>query len=332
MSEIPPEAEAFQREVGALRDRLSETIVGQEEAVRCAVYALVLGGHVLLEGMPGLGKTELVKSLAAALDCRPSRIQFTPDLMPADILGTTVVAEDGAGVRVFRFQQGPIFAHITLADEINRASPKTQAALLEAMQEAQVTIAATRHPLPAPFFVLATQNPIELEGTFPLPEAQLDRFLFKCAMAPQGEDDLVEILRRTERETAPPDRSPLLSPARLLELRAVAAQVVVPESVMRYAARLAIATRPEAEEAPAEVRRYVRYGASPRGAQALLRAARVHALLDGRPSVAARDLRVNAAPALRHRVVLGFDAHADRVAADAIIDRVLAAVRAPEGA
>ena len=299
----------FRRVFSTIRDELGRVIVGHAELLDLVVIALVADGHVLLEGVPGLGKTLLVRTLARALDLRFSRIQFTPDLMPADILGTNLIVQDDEGRRRFEFQPGPVFAQIILADEINRATPKTQSALLEAMQERAVSTAGTSRTLPAPFFVLATQNPIEMEGTYPLPEAQLDRFLFKLRVPFPPLDDLRAIAERTTGPTEPSVRS-VAGGAQLLEMQALARQVPVAGFIQDYAARLVLATHPGSPDSVDAARRFVRYGASPRGLQALIRAGKVRALAGGRPNVAVEDVQALALPALRHRLILNFEGEA----------------------
>jgi MoxR-like ATPase len=304
----------------ALEAELSKLIVGQKELVRSTVIALVAGGHVLLEGVPGLGKTVLVRSLGHALSLSFARIQFTPDLMPADIVGTNVIREE-RGRREFHYQAGPLFANLVLADEVNRATPKTQSALLEAMQERTVTVGTETRALPEPFLVLATQNPIELEGTYPLPEAQLDRFFFKSIVPFPSEDELLEIARRTTGGSAP-HLQPVADAASILAAQRVAREVPIAEHVLRYAGRLIMSTHPDRTELDS-VRRYVRFGASPRGLQTLVLAGKVRALLEGRFNVAFDDLLAVAHPALRHRVFLQFEAEADGVSADQVLDEIL---------
>ena len=321
MSDVEAQVAAFREELAKLRAEIARVIVGHEEVVEGTLIALVAGGHVLIEGVPGLGKTLLVRTLGDALALPFSRIQFTPDLMPADILGTQVLVEDPQGGRRFEFQRGPLFSSLVLADEVNRATPKTQSALLEAMQERTVTVAKVTHPLPAPFFVLATQNPLEMEGTYPLPEAQLDRFLVKLRVhQPRGEA-LHQILDRTTGE-APPRATRVLDGARLLELSALARQVPVARPVQEFLVRVVEATHP-GDGAPGLVTKYVRYGASPRGAQACLLGAKVLALLDGRFAVSTDDLRKVAPMALRHRLILSFEGAAEGIDPDRLIAAIL---------
>jgi MoxR-like ATPase len=311
---------AWEQAIGAL----AQVIVGQREVLEQVLLGLFAGGHVLLEGVPGLGKTLLVRTLAQAFALDFRRIQFTPDLMPADVTGTTVLAEE-EGTRVFRFQPGPIFGQAVLADEVNRGTPKTQSALLEAMAEGHVTAGGERHALPRPFFVLATQNPIEMEGTYPLPEAQLDRFLFKIQVDPPSEDDLVEILARTTgATTAEPGTA--LDAAGVLRWQQFARQVPVAEPVARACARLIHSSHPGSDDAPDLVRRFVRFGASPRGAQAVLLAAKVRALTQGRLNVAFEDVRACALPALRHRVLTNFEADAEGIGAATVVEGIVGAV------
>jgi MoxR-like ATPase len=324
-----------ERGVAALRDAVARVraevgrvIVGNEDILDGLLTCLLVDGHALLEGIPGLGKTRLVQTLASALHLDFSRIQFTPDLMPADIVGTDVVQEDAAGHRSLTFRPGPLFSHVVLADEINRATPKTQSALLEAMQEKTVSVGRTTYPLEDPFLVLATQNPLEMEGTFPLPEAQLDRFLLKLRVRYPSADELHEILRRTTEGTEAKVTS-VLDRQGILELRRLVRSLPVAHAVRDYAVRLVLATHPDRPGAPSSVVRYVRYGASPRGAQGMLLAAKVRALCDDRPNVAAEDLREVAKPALRHRVLLGFEGEAEGVDTDSILDDVIAAVPLP---
>jgi MoxR-like ATPase len=304
----------------SLETELARLIVGQKDLVRDTVITLIAGGHALLEGVPGLGKTVLVRSLGQTLSMTFARIQFTPDLMPADIVGTNVIVEDD-GRREFRYQAGPLFANLVLADEINRATPKTQSALLEAMQERTVTVGTQTRPLPSPFFVLATQNPIELEGTYPLPEAQLDRFFFKVLVSFPSERDLLEIARRTTGESTP-KLKPVADAASLLTAQRIVREVPIAEHVLHYAARLITATHPDRTEIES-VRRYVRWGASPRGMQTLVLAGKVRALLEGRYNVAFDDLNAVAHAALRHRIFLQFEAEADGVTTDRIISEIL---------
>ncbi len=315
----------FRRTAAAIEAAVGRVIVGQRDLIRGALVTLLAGGNALLEGVPGLGKTVLVRTLAETIDCQFSRIQFTPDLMPADIVGTHIINEDESGRRAFRFEPGPIFANLVLADEINRATPKTQSALLEAMQERSVTVARTTHRLAAPFFVLATQNPLEMEGTYPLPEAQLDRFFFKIEVPYPSLEELVDIADRTTgRETV--QLSPVADGAAIVAMQQLARAVPIARHVTEAAARLTRATHPTDPNAPAEVRRYVRYGASPRGMQALILAGKITALLDERYNVAVDDLRAAAHSVLRHRLILGFEAQAEGVTPDALIETILGQV------
>ena len=312
------------RAIGArIEEAIARAVVGQSEVVRQTLVALLAGGHVLLEGVPGLGKTLLVRTLGQALDLRYSRIQFTPDLMPADCTGTNIIGEDEHGRRAFRFQPGPLFANIVLADEVNRATPKTQSALLEAMQEHTVTVGDATRPLPEPFFVMATQNPLEHEGTYPLPEAQLDRFFFKI-MVPFPEADVLRgILQMTIGRTDAVDA--VADGEALLEARRIARAVPVATTVADYAVALVLASHPERAGASPRVRQYVRAGASPRGLQTLVTAAQVWALLDGRYNASIDDIRAIALPALRHRILLNFEAQADGIRPEAIVAELLAA-------
>jgi MoxR-like ATPase len=306
----------------SIETEVGQVIIGQAEVVRGVLTCLLAGGHALLEGIPGLGKTLLVRTIGEALDLTFSRVQFTPDLMPADITGTSILRDTAEGIRSLEFQPGPLFANLVLADEVNRATPKTQSALLEAMQERRVTAGRTTHVLPEPFFVLATQNPIEMEGTYPLPEAQLDRFLFKLTVPYPTEEDLLRIAQVTTGASMPhPQR--VATGAALMELMHFAREVPVAEAVMRYAVRIVRRTNPETPDAPAEVKRFARYGSSPRGLQSLVLGAKVRALLEGRYNVAFDDIRAVALPALRHRVILGFEADAEAVTTDKLIHDVV---------
>jgi MoxR-like ATPase len=321
----PMPVSEFRGVVARIENEVGKVMVGQAAIVRDVLVCLIAGGHTLLEGVPGLGKTMLVRTLAEALDLEFSRIQFTPDLMPADITGTNILVEDREGRRQFAFQQGPVFANIILADEINRATPKTQSALLEAMAEKTVTVANVIHPLAVPFFVMATQNPLEMEGTYPLPEAQLDRFFFKLIVPYPSADDLTEIVRRTTTPTPPAAERVAAGPT-IRQMGMLARQVPISSAVTDYVVRLTLATHPESEESPDVVRRYVRYGVSPRGAQAIVLGAKIRALIEGRLNVAYDDVRAVAAPALRHRLILNFDAESSGVTADDVLEQLIAAL------
>jgi MoxR-like ATPase len=310
----------FRADLGTLTAEIGKRIVGHRPIVDGVVVALLAGGHVLLEGVPGLGKTLLVRTLADALDLSFARIQFTPDLMPADVTGTNMIVE-AAGGRRFEFQKGPIFAHVVLADEINRATPKTQSALLEAMQEQSVTVGRQGWELPSPFFVMATQNPVEMEGTYPLPEAQLDRFFFKLRVTAPARDELHAILDRTTGAEPPPVQR-VLSRERLLEMRALIRQVPVARPIQDFVVRLVDATHPQTSALP-EVQKFVRYGSSPRGAQAILLAAKALALWAGRFSPSFEDVRQVAPQALRHRILLNFEGEADGVSPDQLLESLL---------
>jgi MoxR-like ATPase len=317
--------ERLRRTVEALESEVSRVIVGQEMVVRGVTIALLAGGHVLLEGLPGLGKTLLVRTIARALQLQYARVQFTPDLMPADILGTNVLLEAAHGGRVFQFQPGPIFANLVLADEINRATPRTQSALLEAMQEQAVSIGTTSHPLPQPFFVLATQNPIELEGTYPLPEAELDRFFFKLQVGFPSRDELSRIVDRTTgRRPDPP--TAVTDGAGVLELQEIAREIPLASHVADFAVRVVLASHPHLPEAVETAKRNIRFGASPRAAQSMVLAAKIHAVLAGRLNVAFDDVRRVALPALRHRLILNYEAEAKGMTTDRVVAELLAAV------
>jgi MoxR-like ATPase len=325
MDNSPITAKEFTDTAHAIEREVGKVIVGQRALVRQTLITLLAGGNALLEGVPGLGKTMLVRSLAQAVDCQFSRIQFTPDLMPADIVGTNIIVEDEQGQRRFQFEAGPVFANLVLADEINRATPKTQSAMLEAMQEHSVTVAKQTRPLAEPFFVLATQNPLEMEGTYPLPEAQLDRFFFKLDVEYPSVEELVEIADRTTGvETPQPE--PVADSERIRAMQHLARGVPIAAHVTEAAARLVRATLPSDPDAPDVVRAYVSYGSSPRGMQALILAGKIVALLDGRYNVAVDDLKAAALPALRHRLILNFEAQAEGVTADAIIREVVGLV------
>lgn len=310
---------------GEVKAEIARAIVGHEELIEQIFIALVCGGHCLLEGVPGLGKTLLVRSLGEILDLSFSRIQFTPDLMPADITGTNVLTDDPSGKKLFDFQRGPIFAHIVLADEINRATPKTQSALLESMQEQSVTVGGKMHRLQSPFMVLATQNPIEMEGTYPLPEAQIDRFFFKLMVRYPNRDELGRIADLTT-SSAPPAPKKVLDGEGVLEIREWVRQVPVAEAVKDFAVRLVLATHPQEGQGDgglALARRFILYGSSPRGLQSLILAAKARALLSGRPNVSFHDIRAVALPALRHRIILNLEADAEGMSVEKILAEAL---------
>jgi MoxR-like ATPase len=317
--------EQFRERFLNITREVGRRIVGHDEVVSFTVTSLLAGGHVLLEGIPGVGKTSLVHTLADVLHLTFSRIQFTPDLMPADIVGTNIIQEHTQGGTFFEFQQGPIFANLVLADEINRATPKTQSALLEAMQDVSVSVGRTTYRLEQPFFVLATQNPLEMEGTYPLPEAQLDRFFFKLKVTYPTEEQMHAILERTT-QTEQPTVSRIVDGAALLEMRSVARAVAIAKPVQSYAIRLTLGTHPDSPHASAMAKRYVRYGASPRASQALVLAGKIHALTRGQAFVSPDDIRAVALPALRHRILLNFEGEADEVSTDAIVQELLAGV------
>jgi MoxR-like ATPase len=319
---VREQAEQFQKKIGVLREEIGRVIVGHREVVDGVLTCMLAGSHALLEGVPGLGKTMLVRTLAESVGLNFSRIQFTPDLMPADIIGTTVIDETQSGRHAFEFRKGPVFAHIVLADEINRATPKTQSALLEAMQEHRVTVGRTTYQIEEPYFVLATQNPLEMEGTYPLPEAQLDRFFFKLHVPFPTREELHAIIDRTT--TAHEARvESVLGRPEILAMQQLVRTVPVARHVQDYAIRVLQATHPDAEETTPKVRRYIRTGASPRGAQAMLLASKIRAVLEGRFAASIDDVRASAKPALRHRVLLNFEGEAEGVSADAIIDEIL---------
>jgi MoxR-like ATPase len=317
MADRLPNLEEIAAMIAKARAEVARVIVGQDEAIDLAILGLISEGHILFEGVPGIGKTLLARSLARAFSLRFTRIQFTPDLLPADVLGTTIISQTSAGLDL-RFEEGPVFSNIVLADEINRASPKTQSALLEAMQERSVTLRGRTMALPRPFMVLATQNPIEMEGTYPLPEAQIDRFLFKVLLGQPGREELSSIIERTL-GTEVPEPEPVLETGDLVALQAAAREIVVPPLVRDAASRIVLATQPEREDSPAEVRRYLRYGSGPRGAQALVLAAKARALVQGRPNASLEDLGASFLPALRHRVALNYEGQGEGLSPDAIV-------------
>ena len=314
--------EEFRETFLKIQQEVSKQIVGQKEIIEGVLICLMTGGHALLEGVPGLGKTLLIRTLHEVLDLNFSRIQFTPDLMPADIIGTTIVAEDEAGRKFFEFQQGPVFANLILADEINRATPKTQSAMLEAMQEKSVTVAGQQRKLKLPFFVMATQNPLEMEGTYPLPEAQLDRFFFKLKVKYPSLDELDLVMERTTRREMP-SVDKVCDGVQINALEQIVRDILIAEDVRRYALRIVLGTHPEAEDAPELTKQYVRYGSSPRGAQALILGGKVRAILDGRYNVAREDIQAIALPSLRHRLILSFEGEAEGVDPDDIIQHLL---------
>jgi MoxR-like ATPase len=320
--ELKQDLDVFRDDFERLRAEVAKVIVGMESIVEGTLTALIAGGHVLLEGVPGLGKTLLVRTLADALHLKFQRVQFTPDLMPADLIGTNVVMEMADGSRKFDFQRGPVFANVLLTDEINRATPKTQSALLESMQEHSVTVGGQTYPLPEPFLVLATQNPLEMEGTYPLPEAQLDRFMLKLLVDFPTSAELATILDRTT-ELDDPRAQPVLDADRIAKMRRLARQIPIADEVRQFAINTVLATHPDNDLAPEMVRRYVRYGASPRGAQAVILAAKIRAILDSRYHVAREDLQAAACPALRHRMILNFQGQAENVKPDDVIENIL---------
>jgi MoxR-like ATPase len=326
-SHIDPKVEKatqqFRAKFQALRDEIGKAIVGHSEIVDGVLTALLVGGHVLIEGVPGLGKTYLIRTLAQAVDLKFSRVQFTPDLMPADIMGTTIISEDPAtGKRSFEFQQGPLFAQIVLADEINRATPKTQSAMLEAMQEHSVTIGGVRHKLDEPFFVMATQNPIEQEGTYPLPEAQLDRFMFKLVVEYSNKDELKTIMDRTT-TAYKPDIQKVMDAGEIIATQNLVRRIVIAPHVQDYAIRLAMASHPEGPYAVDTTNKYVRWGASPRAVQTLTLGAKLYAMLDGRFNASFSDVKKVYLPAMRHRVLLNFEGEAEGISPDDVLRDIL---------
>ena len=328
-SSVEQQVRVFQDRFSRVVDEVSKVIVGNREVISNVLTCLLVRGHVLLEGIPGVGKTKLVQTLSDATDLGFSRIQFTPDLMPGDIIGSNVVRETDDGKKSFEFQRGPVFTNILLADEINRATPKTQSALLEAMQENSVSAGGSTHKLDQPFFVLATQNPIEMEGTYPLPEAQMDRFLYKLRLDFPEASDLLTIVERTTQQddlTA----SHVLGKTEILEMREIARAVPVAQPVMQYAIAITLATHPESSEGHELAKKYVRFGASPRGVQSLILGAKVNALLNDRFYVSANDIKAVALPALRHRVLINFEAEAEKVDPDHILEEIVRVVELPK--
>src|SRR5262245_15141126 len=328
---VKDQLEHFRADFQRLREEIAKVIVGQDEIVEGTLTALIAGGHVLLEGVPGLGKTLLLRTLADALHLRFQRIQFTPDLMPADLIGTNAVMGTPGGGKKYEFQRGPWVANVLLADEIIRATPKTRSALLESMQEHSVTLAGTRHRLPEPLFVLATQNPLEMEGTYPLPEAQLDRFMFKLLVKFPAFRDMEAILDRTT-EVHKPHAEPIFDGSRILALADLVRRIPIATDVRRYAIAVVMATHPENELAAPMAKQSVRYGSSPRGAQAIILGAKLRAILDGRYHVSREDIKAVAPMALRHRLILNFEGQAESVPTDAVVANVLDAVREPAAA
>ena len=329
-NDVERQVEQFRDRFKQVTDEVSRIIVGNDDVVASVMTCLLVKGHVLLEGIPGVGKTKLVQTLADVMHLEFSRIQFTPDLMPGDIIGTNVVREDASGQKFFEFQQGPIFANMVLADEINRATPKTQSALLEAMQENSVSAGGDTHNLDQPFFVLATQNPIEMEGTYPLPEAQMDRFLFKLRLDFPGADQLYSIVDRTTQQSEPEVRR-VLEKEQILEMRSTARAVPVSKPVMEYAIAITLATHPESDKGHELAKKYVRFGSSPRGVQSLILGAKVNALMSGRVHVSCEDIRAVTKPALRHRILLNFEAEAERIETDTILQSILESIEEPKG-
>lgn len=330
-SQVREQFDAFRDDFEKLRREVAKVVVGQDDILQATLIGLVARGHVLLEGVPGLGKTLLVRTLADALHSQFSRIQFTPDLMPADLIGTNVLLDSPHGERQFEFQRGPIFANVLLADEINRATPKTQSALLEAMQEHAVTVGGNRYRLDDLFFVMATQNPLEMEGTYPLPEAQLDRFLFKLLVKFPTTDQIETILERTT-EAEQPAAEAVIESERLVAMSRLARQIPIADEVRRFGIALVMATHPDQPQATDMTRRFVRYGSSPRGAQALILSAKIRAILDHRYHVAQEDLRDVAHNVLRHRLIMNFEGQAEGIQPDDVIDDVLANVATPASA
>jgi MoxR-like ATPase len=324
-ADVREQVTEFKKSIDALRAEIGKAIVGHKDVVDGVLMCMLAGGHALLEGVPGLGKTMLVRTLSETLSLSFSRVQFTPDLMPADILGTMVIDDNTHGGKSFEFRRGPIFANIVLADEINRATPKTQSALLEAMQEHRVSVGRQTHTLQEPFVVLATQNPLEMEGTYPLPEAQLDRFFFKLHVPFPNREDLHDILDRTT-GGAVEQPGHVLDRDRILAMQKLVRQVPVARHVQDYAVRVLQATHPDGPDAPELARRFVRFGGSPRGAQALLLAAKIRALFDGRFAASIDDVRASALPALRHRVLLNFEGEAEGVKTDQVLEAILKAL------
>ncbi|MGN6371312.1 MAG: AAA family ATPase [Phycisphaerae bacterium] len=327
--DVEAQVSDFQSRYQSIETEVGKVIVGHQQVVSQTILCLMIGGHALLEGVPGLGKTMLVRTLSQVLHLQFSRIQFTPDLMPADIVGTSIVATDANGQRAWQFQPGPIFGNLILADEINRATPKTQSALLEAMAEQSVSVAKTTHRMPDPFFVLATQNPIEMEGTYPLPEAQLDRFAFKISVESPQLNDLMTILDRTT-GTQTPTPMTIVNADQIVTMKRLVRAVPVASHVKDYIGRLVLNTHPDTPNAPEITRKYVRFGSSPRGAQAIILAAKVLALREGRYNVSFADIRNVLLPALRHRLILNFEGQAEGLSTDAVIKRIVDAT--PEAA
>jgi len=323
MKELVEKFEAFRKKFSLLKDAIGKVIVGNDDIVEDVIVGILADGHILLEGVPGLGKTVLVKTLGQCLGLETSRIQFTPDMMPSDILGTNILEESEGGKKEFRFEKGPIFSNIILADEINRATPKTQSAMLEVMQEHHVTIAGKKHVMDQPFFVLATQNPIEMEGTYPLPEAQLDRFLFKLTLKFPNAEQLVSIVDRTTSKEDVSVTEPVLTKEDILYMRDAAKETIISSDVKMFASKLILGTHPEFALENSITKKYVRFGASPRGVQALIRASKIYAIVEGRFNVSVNDINRVAHQALRHRILLNFTAEAEGITTDGIIDKII---------